>query len=341
MATDFDERRLAVNPVYVPLKLSENAFELRVGPFVEAKHSIQDADGEGVVGELVDYLDGSHTVSEILDQFDDDHVGEIRAVLKKLHDGRALVDVSERDPDELWSYSVIDEDISESELDRLYDASVGIVTRGRIGTMVAEDLSETGADEVRVKTIGDGNDHARSRDPEVVHTSEDIETLVEAVDYVLYADGSPGFEFAKRVNEAAVRTGTPVTYGQLMGVEGILGPTVVPGESPCLECLLDRWRGHQSDVKSYRELLASSRDTHDVHLSMHSRLLAGLLSKEALTQLLTGHGYVVGRTVDVDLLGMEFESNELMKMPRCSVCGVEHEDEQRMINETLLEYTHD
>lgn len=339
MGAELSDRRLAVNPIYIPLRLSENAFELRVGPFMDAKHSITDSEGEGVIGDLVEYLDGSYTVAEILDRFDDEYRTEIRSILETLYEERALVDVSEREPDSLWSYSVIDDEISADQHDRLREATVGVVTRGRIGTMVASDLTATGVESVRVKSIGDGRELAA--DSSVTRESGDIETLVSSVDYVVYADDSPGTEIARQVNRAAVESETPMTAGQLLGVEGILGPTVVPGQSPCLKCLLSRWRGYQSDVESYEAYTASSHELGDVHLPAHSRILSGLLSKEATTQLLTGHGYVVGRTLDIELRSMAFETNELLKRPRCSICGIEHEDEQRLVNRDLLKYTHD
>lgn len=339
MGADISDRRLAVNPIYVPLKLSENVFELRVGPFMDAKHSVTDTDSEDVIGKLVEYLDGRHTCSEILEHFDGEYRTEIRSILETLYDEDALVDVSERDPDCLWSYSVIDNEISDEQIDRLQEATVGVVTRGRIGMMVASDLADTGVKAIRVKSVGEGRESVIER-PEI-HEFNDLDALVSTADYVVYADDSPGMEIARRVNRAAVESETPLTVGQLLGIEAILGPTVVPGQSPCLECLLGRWQGYQSDDTSYQEYITSSHTSRDVHLPAHSRMLSGLLSKEATTQLLSGHGYVVGRTLDVDLRSMEFETNELLKMPRCSVCGVKHEDKQRLVHRDVLKYTHD
>ncbi|MDF9747475.1 TOMM precursor leader peptide-binding protein [Natrinema salsiterrestre] len=196
--------------------------------------------------------------------------------------------------------------------------------------MVAEDLARTGVEDVRVKTVGDTDSATESEN--ITAFEGEIDALISSVEYALYLDDAPGMGIAKRVNETAVETETPLTVAQLLGLEAILGPTIVPGESPCLLCLLKRWQSFQDNLDSYRAYVESTTERQNIHLPAHERLLAGLVSKEATTQLLTGHGYVVGRTLDVDLLSMDLETNEVLKMPRCDVCGVKHEDWQRLID---------
>lgn len=338
MRNDRLNARPAVNPVFVPLRISENEIELRVGPFAGAKHTIKDSDGDGSIGELLDYIDGRHTVSEILDAFDADQREEIHTLIVTLLEKEALVDVRDRDPDRLWSYSTLASRVSDDEIERLRTTTVGVVTRGRIGTMVASDLAETGVDEVHVLDIEGSQRSAIESREAITQYTGDIESLVSTVDYVVYADNSPGMETAKTVNEHAVETGTPLTLGQVMGVEGIVGPTITPDKSPCLQCLLDRWRMNQSTVDSYEAFIESSTTSQQVHLPAHSRLVSGLLSKEATAQLLTGHGYVVGRTLDVDLVSMDFETNEILKMPRCDVCGASGDDWQRLVDPEVFRY---
>lgn len=334
MNDDTDDVHPTVNPIFVPIEISENEIEFRVGPFVNSKHTITDTEGEGVVAELLGYFDGSASVEEILENFDPDHREQLRSVIEKLIDDRVVVDATGCDPDSLWSYSTISDSVSEEELERLRKSTVGIATRGRLGEMVATDLFDTGVEDVQIYCQGESgltpeNDHIEFVDGE-------LEDLIAAADYVLCTDTNPGMSTAKRVNEVAFETDTPVTFGQLLGVEAILGPTVVPGQSPCFRCLLRRWQSHQDRLESYWGYIESEDQRENVHLPSHERLLAGFISKEATSQLLTGHGYTVGRTLDINLLSMDMETNEILKMPRCEVCGVKHEDWQRIVSPEVL-----
>ncbi|WP_049928868.1 TOMM precursor leader peptide-binding protein [Halopiger goleimassiliensis] len=338
MAENLEGVHPAINPIFVPLKISDNEIEFRVGPFAGAKHTIKDSDEEGTIAELLEYIDGRSTVSEILDQFDEEHREEIRSVVATLLEKKALIDVSDRDPNSLWSYSTLADRVSDEELDRLRTATVGVVTRGRIGAMVAADLAETGVDRVQLLDVDDDRRGiVESIDGVVTHT-DTVDSLVSNVEYVVYADNTPGMDFAKRVNERAVETDTPLTVGHVLGIEAIVGPTIVPGQTPCLSCLLERWRMNQTASENYQAFIESVPDQQRVHLPSHSRIVGGLVAKEATTQLLTGHGYVVGRTLDIDLVSMNMETNEIMKMPRCDVCGASSENWQRLIDPEAFKY---
>lgn len=332
------DMQLAVNPMFVPLKISENKIEFRVGPFAGSKHSIKDNEEENVIGSLIEYLDGTYTVQEIITEFGEEYKQPLMEVLENLIEEKIIVDVTNTHPDHLWSYCSIDDRVSEEQIDRLEKSSVGIITRGQIGKMVATDLAKTGVKEIHIIELSDKSEFDESQSDQIKRVSKDnLESLVSTVDYAIYADESPSMDVAKNINQTAVESNTTLLIGQLLGVEGIIGPTIIPGQSPCLQCLLDRWRSFQSTIDSYHAYIETQDTKTDVHLPAHSRLVAGFLSKEATTHLLTGHGYLVSRTVDINLLTMSLEANELLKMPRCNICGVNDEDWQRLIHHEVFE----
>ncbi|NIV39698.1 MAG: thiazole biosynthesis adenylyltransferase ThiF, partial [Anaerolineae bacterium] len=53
----------------------------------------------------------------------------------------------------------------------------------------------------------------------------------------LVLDGADNFEVRYLVNEACVKHGIPWVYGGVLGTYGLTAP-IVPGETPCLRCLL-------------------------------------------------------------------------------------------------------
>ena len=65
---------------------------------------------------------------------------------------------------------------------------------------------------------------------------ENIEELISGADLVM--DGTDNFETRYLINDACVKTATPWVYGAAVGAYG-LTMTVIPGETPCLRCVLE------------------------------------------------------------------------------------------------------
>ncbi len=65
--------------------------------------------------------------------------------------------------------------------------------------------------------------------------ADTVEGLVAGADLVL--DGADNFEVRYLLNEACVKHGIPWVYGGVLGTYG-LSAAILPGETPCLRCLL-------------------------------------------------------------------------------------------------------
>ena len=65
---------------------------------------------------------------------------------------------------------------------------------------------------------------------------ENIEEIIAGADLVI--DGTDNFETRYLINDACVKTATPWIYGAAVGSYG-LTMTILPGETPCLRCVLE------------------------------------------------------------------------------------------------------
>jgi molybdopterin-synthase adenylyltransferase len=65
--------------------------------------------------------------------------------------------------------------------------------------------------------------------------ADTVEELIQRADVVF--DGADNFEVRYLVNEACVKLGIPWVYGGVLGTYGLCS-AIVPGETPCLRCLL-------------------------------------------------------------------------------------------------------
>ncbi|QDU26131.1 Molybdopterin-synthase adenylyltransferase [Anatilimnocola aggregata] len=140
------------------------------------------------------------------------------------------------------------------------------------------------------------------------HTN--IETLIAGVDLLL--DGTDNFETRYLLNDAAVKFNIPWVYGGCLGAEGQT-LTILPGETPCLRCLMPDTPPPGS---------SPTCDTAGI-LSPIINIVASWQCCEAM-KILSGHPEAISRTWTIfDLWDATIRQINLGKMDRaqCPTCS--------------------
>jgi sulfur carrier protein ThiS adenylyltransferase len=152
---------------------------------------------------------------------------------------------------------------------KLKQSHVLLIGAGALGTALAESLTRAGIGKLTIvdrdyvewsnlqrQQLYNENDaqdripkaiaakkrlNAINSDVEVVShimdvTIEEIEDLLEGVDLIL--DATDNFDTRLLINDASQRAIIPWIYGACVGSYGV-SLTIIPGETPCLQCLLD------------------------------------------------------------------------------------------------------
>ena len=122
-------------------------------------------------------------------------------------------------------------------------------------------------------------------------------------------DGSDNFGTRFAVNEASVRTGTPLVSGAVIRFEGQI-TTFLPREpeSPCYRCL-------------YKD------DSEEMQTCSETGVLApvpgivGSIQATEVLKVLIGLPTLCGRLLLLDAGSMEMRTLRLPKDPKCPVCG--------------------
>ena len=120
-------------------------------------------------------------------------------------------------------------------------------------------------------------------------------------------DCPPSFEERFALNQACVELGKPMVEAAMYGMEGPL-TTLVPGETPCLACLVPEkpawWHPLGFPV-----------------LGAVSAALGCLAAVEAV-KVLTGFGEPVkGQMLHYDATAMDFMKSAVQRRRDCPVCG--------------------
>ena len=151
---------------------------------------------------------------------------------------------------------------------RLLDSRALVCGCGALGSVLANTLARSGVGHLRIvdrdflelnnlqrQVLYDEEDVAAGLPKAVaaqaklrkINSQIDIEAIVADVDHTtigrwlegvdVIVDGTDNFETRFLLNDAAVRFGIPWVYGGCVGAEGQT-MTILPGETPCLRCLL-------------------------------------------------------------------------------------------------------
>jgi adenylyltransferase/sulfurtransferase len=146
-------------------------------------------------------------------------------------------------------------------------------------------------------------------EPHVVDVNPDtVEELIAGADLVM--DGADNFEVRYLLNEACVKHRIPWVYGGVLGTYGLTA-AIIPGETPCLNCLL----GPMPPPGS-----VPTCETAGV-LGPAVAAIAALESVEGLKLLLDRRDALLKSLVVVDVWTGDFERIQTQRgQTRCPVC---------------------
>ena len=156
----------------------------------------------------------------------------------------------------------------------------------------------------------------------------------QAIAQVVYRSGlalvcmdAPEVATYRAVNAAALEAGVPWLKAAVDGFEVQLGPTVMPGETACYTCYELRtkanWSYYEENL-AFEEYLAKERPRVEYgSMSAIAGFLGNLAALEAV-KLLTGFlpPLTCGKFVTFHITTFDFQSHNVMKLPRCPTCGI-------------------
>jgi bacteriocin biosynthesis cyclodehydratase domain-containing protein len=143
---------------------------------------------------------------------------------------------------------------------------------------------------------------------------------------VIYASASVNPLELRGFNRVCLHHRVPCIAAAVDGPFLLVGPTVVPSRTACLECLETRVLMNlrqAADYQAYKVALLEGRAS-GVSKPLDgvlASLLASLVGMEALNFALAGTSFTVGKVLCVHLPTMEFVYNEVLRVPGCSACG--------------------
>ena len=247
---------------------------------------------------------------------------------------------------EKYSRQILFAEIGEAGQDKLLRASAVLVGCGALGTVAAGLLVRAGIGRLRIvdrdfvelsnlqrQTLFHESD-ARDALPKAVAAERHLRGINSGVEvegvvadltpknaddllggFPLILDGTDNFETRLLVNDAAISLRTPWIYASAVGSYGVT-MTIVPGETPCLACLLE------SNEQSNGTPLGhdATCDTVGV-LGSAASVIASIEAAEAIKLLAGKTDALNRRLVSCDVWTGKFQSIQISRNPDCRACG--------------------
>jgi len=133
--------------------------------------------------------------------------------------------------------------------------------------------------------------------------------IIKGVDIVI--DGLDAVEPRYAINRACVKLKIPYAFGAAIESFGNVS-TIIPGETPCLECLYHGVRDEDLPTCSMVGVLPPALS-----------IVSSLQVSEAIKIIMGKKPSLAGRLVYVDLRDMSFDQMLLLRQEDCPVCGEE------------------
>lgn len=149
-----------------------------------------------------------------------------------------------------------------------------------------------------------------------------LEAVLAASSFAVLCPDAHDPGLFERVNRVALKHGLPWTSARSLGLEFRIGPTILPGETPCYECFRLRIASNAPSESAHRLIEEFQRGAALKPVALAVTPGVDLLLLEvvkAITWFAAPSCY--GHLYTLDLMTMEGRRHPVLKIPRCPACG--------------------
>jgi bacteriocin biosynthesis cyclodehydratase domain-containing protein len=329
--------------------ISDDEVLIQFGLRSRPSELLRDQEVSGLLGRTIGrILRGPVTVGELLAQARPDQQSDTRALLADLVERGVLTDINSSPVEQYIRYTFTGQP-------HLADGRIALLGAGPLGARVAHALVQQGLagltllddrpldaswrayapfgrndnhDGVRADVALSASLGAPARALPAGLDAAGIEAAVTEADLTVLALEQPDLRTAHLVNRYAIRERKPWLLATIDGNFGLVGPLFVPVETACYNdyrTLAFAATPNRGMARKHREQLLARRGTGSFFAGLPSyvEIVAGHTSLAALHYLLRGSCFALGRVLVIDFDNMQIDVEDVLKLPRCPVCGTQ------------------
>jgi bacteriocin biosynthesis cyclodehydratase domain-containing protein len=154
-----------------------------------------------------------------------------------------------------------------------------------------------------------------------------VETAVARSDFSVLALEQPDLHLAHLVNRFCIRDRRPWLLIVIDGNLGIVGPLFLPVETACYSdyrTLVEAGMRSPEMARKHRQhILRRHRVSFFPGLPSYAEIVAGYGTLAAVHFLVRQTSFLLGRVITIDFDRMVLDVEDVLKLPRCPVCGTD------------------
>jgi len=314
---------------------------------------LRDGDLRGTLAAIAGRLtNGPATLAELLSRVREEVRDEARDVITDLLQRGILTDVRRSPVAQYLGYTLTGETT-------LAARSVSLIGAGPTGGRVAHSLMQHGLSRVTLlddrpadrlwhqyAPFGPAPDHRPGakaqhalRDQLRAAGHRGVETLdapldpdgvgvaARESDLVILALEQPDLRLAHVVNRVCIRAGMPWLLATMDGNVGLVGPLFIPGHTACyndFRALADAATPSPEMARRHQQhILERGAGSFFPGLPAYADIVAGHTALAAVSFLLRGTSFALGRVLVINFDRMLIDVEDILRLPRCPVCGTE------------------
>jgi bacteriocin biosynthesis cyclodehydratase domain-containing protein len=302
---DHDAAEIAVAEGIDLVLLSEDEVLFQCGTRSHPSELLRDADLTGLLGTLARrLLDGPVALDELLAAVQEQDRAEARKVVVDLLERGILTDIR-RDPVEQYLRYTFEDT---QDLDPR--PAVSVLGAGSLATRIASSLT---LHPLAVERLADGFD------------LDGVRTAAGSSHLLVLALDRPAPGLAHLVNRVCLQARTPWLLATIDGSRGLTGPLFLPPNTACYNdyrTLVEATTPSAPMIRRYeRWIRANGRRPAFAGVPAYADIIAGFATLAAVHFLSRGTSFATGRQLSIDFERMRIDVEDVLKLPRCPVCG--------------------
>lgn len=332
---------------------SKAEVQVRSGLLGGRAFDLKDPSREGHLAALLARMDGTQPLGALLAEWPEAARTEVVRQIRSLVEKGVLLDASPITATAIRQEGLLPYKLTPYELPRITNAQVAILGCGILGSRVGVQVVMTGVQRLRLwdpTPIGAVDQglcpafaqaslgisraeglaaYLRTLAPalEVTVCDSITEALHEAGLAVLAQDQvNPAL--ASEVNAVALTAGTTWTHLAMDGGQGLIGPSILPGQTACYTCLEAHWAAHSGKPEQFGALAGALQSQPPppsyYGLPAFADVVAGLWAADLPVLLARGAAQTLGQVLAIGSSTLSAMTYAVPRAPRCPSCSLTH-----------------
>jgi bacteriocin biosynthesis cyclodehydratase domain-containing protein len=348
--------------------LSDDELLVQFGTRSRPSELFRDADLTGLLRRTIGRLpdEGPILLTELISSVPEDQRSDAVALMNELLDRGIVTDLDCSPVEQYLNYTL-------TGTSALARQSVSIIGAGPIGARIAHSLLQHGvgrvvllddrkADQLSSSFMPLGLTPSKAQNGYASYAVRDwlsgarcsgavecleagmdsvgVEASVEKSELTVLALEGPDLRLAHLVNRFCVRERKPWMLASIDGNFGLVGPLFVPIHTACYNdyrALAFAATPSVTMARKHRQhLLSRQRGSFFPGLPSYAEIVAGHSTVAAVHFLLRDTCFAVGRVLVIDFDTMTIDIENVLKLPRCPVCGAEKSSYRPVFGDALI-----